>query len=486
MSQPAPPGRAEPPAPSGLRVVVANWRDAGHPEAGGAEVYAEQMAQELSDRGHKVTFLSAAYVGADAGLPARGRVEHLRSGGRWTVYPAVAWWLLRHRHDVDAVVDCQNGIPFFAPLWVRRRTAVVCVVHHIHTEQFGLHFPAPVAAVGRLLEGPFSRRVYGRRPAVAVSPSTAQALRSRLRWRGPIHIVPNGAPASTDPRTRDRRALLPTVVSVGRLVVHKRVQLLVEAAAKLAAHRPGLTVEIIGSGPELSDLRVLVETLGVGGVVSLPGRLDDEQVAAALDRAWLSVATTRGEGWGLSVLEAAARGLPTLAFEVEGVRDAVRPGRTGWLVDDGADLAAAMDVALDEVAEPSAAAELATACRDWAGEFTWANSGDRLEAVLMAEVRRCSSGRVDRREIVDEATLVELPADHGHALATVTAGLRGTDRAGVWRSRIWFLLTGCPSSSVPGVLARLGVRPESAVATRSASAEDLLRAEPLRGWTVPS
>ncbi len=484
MSAPTLPGGS---SSDRLAVVVANWRDRGHPDAGGAEVYAERLAEELAAYGHRVTFLSAAYP--SAAPEPDSPVEHVRGGGRWTVYPWVAWWLVRHRRTVDVVVDCQNGIPFFSPLWVHRRAAVVCVVHHVHTAQFGLHFPAPVATVGRWLEGPVSARVYGRRPAVAVSPSTAQALRARLRWRGPIHIVPNGAPdaeaAPAHGRARDAR---PTVVSVGRLVVHKRVRLLVEAAGQLADRRPDLRVEIIGTGPELPVLRALVSELGLGEVVRLRGRLDDEQVRAVLDRSWLSVATTRGEGWGLSVLEAAARGVPTVAFDVEGLRDAVRADHTGWLVPEGDDLADALDTALHVLAGPDAVGEMDAACRAWASEFTWSGSGDRLMSVVEAEVVRRSRAAPDRRSTGDEATLVELAPDEAERLPALRRKLRVTDRAGGWESRAWILLTACPQAQAEQVLARLGSDAGVGIGlatVRAATSEDLLRAVPLRGSRAP-
>ena len=489
MIEPALPVEPVPAPPHRLRVVVANWRDGGHPDAGGAEVYAERLALELAAAGHQVTFLAASYEpskGSEASAwtseTGEARVDHVRGGGRWTVYPWVAWWLVRRRREVDVVIDCQNGIPFFAPLWVRRRTAVLCVVHHVHTEQFGLHFPAPVAAVGRLLEGPATRRVYGHRPAIAVSPSTARALRHRLRWRGPIHVVPNGAPRPHDPGTDRLRTPMPTVVSVGRLVVHKRVALLIEAAGRLRPKRPDLRVDVIGSGPELPALRSLAQAECPGDSLVLHGRLDDADVERALDRSWLAVATTRGEGWGLSVLEAAARGVPTVAFCVDGLSDAIRPGRTGWLVEDGRDLAAAIDEALQVLADPAVARDMAAQCRAWAAEFSWAASGLRLRAVMESEVVSRSGRARERRSVVDEAVLVELGPSAADRVEAIAGSLRSTDRFGVWEARPWLLLTGCPLDMAAPVLARLHLGHALREGMpRVATTEDLLRAEPLRG-----
>ncbi len=465
-------------------VVVANWRDAGHPDAGGAEVYAEQMAAALHHRGYRVTFLAAAHPGgADSTAPDRDAadVRRVRAGGRWTVYPRVAWWLARHRSDVDVVIDCQNGIPFFAPLWVRRTTAVVCVVHHVHTDQFGRHFPTPVAALGRWLEGPVASRVYGRRPAVAVSPSTARGLRQRLGWRGSITVVPNGAPPVGPERDHAQRAVEPTVVSVARLVVHKRLDLLIEAARRLTALVPGVQVRLIGSGPEAAHLTALMS--GLRGVVTPTGWLDDAAVAAELDRAWIHVVTTAGEGWGLSVLEAAARGVPTIGFDVEGIRDSVRRGRTGWLLPDGADLAAGLAAALRELSVPDRAASVAAACQEWACEFSWEGSAGRLMAVLETELERRRGVDQERRQVTDDAWVVELRA-RPEASGDVAARLRRSDRTGAWRGRPWWLLQQCGRSGVEVVLRRLGRSVDDVVSMRPATDEDLLRAVPLRTWVT--
>jgi hypothetical protein len=89
------------------------------------------------------------------------------------------------------VLDCQNGIPFFAPLVLRRKVPVLCVMHHVHTAQFGVHFGRAMASAGRLLEGPAARWVYRRHACVAVSPSTVAAMRERLGWPGDIYLIPN-------------------------------------------------------------------------------------------------------------------------------------------------------------------------------------------------------------------------------------------------------------------------------------------------------
>jgi hypothetical protein len=80
--------------------------------------------------------------------------------------------------------------------------------------------------------------------------------------------------------------------------------------------------------------------------------------------------------------------VPTVAFDVDGLRDAVRDGVTGWLVPDGESLEDTVERALKELSDSRRRAEMAEACRDWAAQFDWARSADRMAALLDAAVRR--------------------------------------------------------------------------------------------------
>ncbi|WP_246267623.1 glycosyltransferase family 4 protein [Nonomuraea typhae] len=354
---------------AGQRIAVVNWRDPWHPAAGGAETYAWQMASRFAAAGALVCFVTARAPGQARRQTVDG-VRLARMGGLFTVYPLVLLWLLRRRSRFDVVLDCQNGIPFFTPWVLHRRTRVICVVHHVHDRQFGVHLSRWQAMLGRFLEGPASRWTYRGRQSVAVSPSTVAAMRERLNWLGPIAIVPNGVEPGS-PRAARSRA--PKLVCVGRLVAHKRVDLLLDAVPDLRARWPGLTVDIVGRGPEEERLRA---RLPEG--VTMHGYVREEVKEELISTAWLQVNASQGEGWGLCVLEAAALGVPTVAFDVDGLRDAIRHGETGWLVAEGADLAKGVAAAIDELDGTQS-----DRCRSWASGFRWDNSAERLATLAL-------------------------------------------------------------------------------------------------------
>ncbi|MEU9830501.1 glycosyltransferase family 4 protein [Streptosporangium sp. NPDC048047] len=381
----------------GVRVAVLNFREPQQSVAGGAEEYAWQVSRYLTGQGAKVWFATAREPGQPA-AERRDGVELRRMGNRYLVYLLVPLWLLLRRRRFDVVIDSMNGIPFFSPLVVRRRTAVICLVHHVHDRQFHAFFPPWLARIGCLVEGPVARLLYRRRTTITVSESSREDLRARLRWKAPIHVVPNGSPAAR-PVTMRELPGDPLVAYLGRLVGHKRVERVVGLAAELGDARPGLHVHVVGRGPESGELARRAAELGVADRVHLHGFLAEPAKNAVLGAALLNVTASEFEGWGLTVIEAAGFGVPTVAYDVAGLRDSVRDGVTGWLVRDGETLAEVVDRAIGELSDPARRAEIQTACRAWAGEFTWGRTGAAVTSLITAELRerRERSERPERR-----------------------------------------------------------------------------------------
>jgi glycosyltransferase involved in cell wall biosynthesis len=365
---------------TGVRVAIVNWRDPWHPDAGGAERYAWEIGRGLIARGARVVFVTARAPG-QARRDRHDGITVARMGGRFTVYPRVLGWLLARRRSFDAVLDCQNGIPFFTPCVLPRRVPVLCVMHHVHTEQFGVHFPRWLARAGRLLEGPGARLAYRRHACVAVSPSTVTAMRERLRWTGDIYLIPNGAPRPGPP---GRAADVRSVTWVGRLVAHKRAELLLPVAQRLAGS--GLTIDVVGRGPAAAPLAAAAAARGLDGALRLHGFVTEERKRELVAGSLLHLNTSQGEGWGLCVLEAAALGVPTVAFDTDGLRDAIWDTRTGWLVRDGETLEDVTERAIKELADPIRRRAVAEACRRWAASLSWDRSAERMAALIKASL----------------------------------------------------------------------------------------------------
>jgi glycosyltransferase involved in cell wall biosynthesis len=159
----------------------------------------------------------------------------------------------------------------------------------------------------------------------------------------------------------------------------------------------GAVIEVIGRGPAARPLAADITARGLADRVRLRGFLLEADKQAAVAGSLLHLNTSQGEGWGLCVLEAAALGVPTVAYDVDGLRDAVRDGETGWLVRAGQRIEDVAECAVKELSDPARRAEIAAACRRWAGQFDWDSSVSLMAGLIVtAHQRRARASRAAR------------------------------------------------------------------------------------------
>ncbi|MEZ4455982.1 MAG: glycosyltransferase [Gemmatimonadales bacterium] len=78
--------------------------------------------------------------------------------------------------------------------------------------------------------------------------------------------------------------------------------------------------------------RGMVRGLGLEAAVTFHGFVDEETKIRMFRTTWANVFPSPKEGWGITVMEAAACGTPSIASDSPGLRDSVVAGKTGWLV----------------------------------------------------------------------------------------------------------------------------------------------------------
>ncbi|MBV8981525.1 MAG: glycosyltransferase family 4 protein [Acidimicrobiia bacterium] len=352
-----------------MRVLFLAWRDLAHPQAGGSEVLVDRLALGLIARGHEAAVL--------CGGPVSPRpYPVVDAGGTYSQYLRAPFAYRRHFSDVDLVVDVENGIPFFSPLW--RRKPVLCLVHHVHEDQWATRFSAPVARLGRALEGRAMPAVYGRSLFLVVSQSTRRSLRDLGVPDERIRLITEGVDVGAT-ALGAAPSDLPLFVVLGRLVPHKRVDLLLRAW-RVVHRRVGGELVVIGDGPERERLQAVA-----GPGVTFTGHVTDDEKWELLRRAWLLVHGAHHEGWGIAVVEAAACGTPALAFDVAGVRDAVIDGETGVLVDYEAELTAAW---VQLAADDRTRRRLGDAARERAAALSWDATVTQFVAIAEEAVGR--------------------------------------------------------------------------------------------------
>lgn len=143
---------------------------------------------------------------------------------------------------------------------------------------------------------------------IAVSQRTHDLLRSELHYKGDLSLVANGIDYPTIAAAKvgtDKT----DIVFAGRLVRHKRVDLLLDAVAVLKKTRPNIRVAIVGGGPELERVKTQVERLKLADNVIVTGRLEhSSDVYSYMKATKVFVSPSTREGFGITILEAYACG----------------------------------------------------------------------------------------------------------------------------------------------------------------------------------
>ena len=199
-------------------------------------------------------------------------------------------------------------------------------VYNAHGWSFAPGVPSRHARLHLVLE-----RAAGRLPGsiIDVCDHDRELALSRGVGRPDQHVViHNGIPDAPTGSRADPWRDPPHLVMVARFEPQKDHATFLHALAGLLHRR--WTAEIIGDGPGRDDAIALAAALGVGGRVRFPGARRD--VAARLAGAQIFVLTSHWEGLPLTILEAMRAGLPVIASDVGGVREALEDGLSGLLV----------------------------------------------------------------------------------------------------------------------------------------------------------
>jgi len=113
--------------------------------------------------------------------------------------------------------------------------------------------------------------------------------------------------------------------------------------------------------------------------------VSDEKKRELLQRSWVAVNPSSMEGWGVTNIEANACGTPVVGADVPGIRDSIADGTSGVLVPH-ADVDALTDALRGLIGDPTRLEQISESSMEWAGNFSWERSADRLFSVLQRAV----------------------------------------------------------------------------------------------------
>jgi glycosyltransferase involved in cell wall biosynthesis len=177
------------------------------------------------------------------------------------------------------------------------------------------------------------------------------------------------------------------IAYLGRLEPYKRVDLLLRAVAARVPRFPELELVVVGRGAEGEALAALASELGIAARVRFTGFVSNAERDASLAKARVCVCPSLKEGWGITVVEANALGVPVVATDAPGLRDAVRRDKTGLLVPDGPPerfVAGLVDALSQLLPDEPRLSLLSQAAVEWARRFDWDTSARKMAETIEA------------------------------------------------------------------------------------------------------
>ncbi len=342
---------------------------------GGAERWYRSLAERLAAQGHNVTYFTLKQW-ADDNAPDIPGVRVISTGSRMALYSAnnkrriwpplrfgmgLLWHLLRHGRDYDRLH--MMSFPYFSVLAAgvlqplgKYRIAVDWF--EVWSRSYWRAYLGPLGIVGWTIQ-----KLCARIPQQAHVFSTVHG--ERLMELGlsqaPLRLA--GLYRETKPTPSQPPHSPATVVYAGRLIPEKRVGLLVEALALAMTKNTEFHAIIVGSGPEYDMLNERVGQLGLSDRLDMPGFVDQKALDAALGGATLLIQPSAREGYGLVVIEASARSVPSIvvASEDNAAVELVEDGVNGLVVP-AADPQMLADTILHGIAH---GAEMRVTTADW-------------------------------------------------------------------------------------------------------------------------
>lgn len=366
-----------------MNLVAVNWRDLRDPEAGGAEVHLYEILRRMVERGHRVTWFSCRFKGGGV-FDSYDGIDVIRRGqwfnANYVLPRAVRAFLTREK--VDLVIEDINKIPFYLPWHVN--VPVVPVIPHLFGKTV-FRETNPLFALYVYSWELLIPRVYRDCNFAVISGSTREDLIKRGIPADQVEVVLCGLDHARYRLLENvERYKTPTVVHFGRVRKYKAVDVVIKAFAKIKETLADARLVIIGDGPELTNLKRLAQRLGLDREVEFTGRLETEKMVDVLNRCHLFMNASPKEGWGLTVLEANACGVPVVGSNRPGLRDSILDNKTGFLVEYG-DVDAFARKGLELLRDGDLWARMSSAALEWARSMTWERTADEMEKFFLRE-----------------------------------------------------------------------------------------------------
>lgn len=312
-----------------MNILWFTWKDLKNPLAGGAEVVNEEIAKRLVSNGHEVKILVGGFYCAKPKEIIDG-YEVIRVGNRWSVYWQAYKYFKKNLRDwPDLIIEEVNTIPFFTQFYSKSNRIIL--FHQLCREVWFFEMSPPLSWLGFGLESVYLR-ILNKNKVLTISASSKTDLQ-RFGFDGDkISIFQLGCEVSPakDPE-EIKKYRRPTLLSLGSIRNMKRTIDQIKAFEITKKEIPELQMKIAGEGKGKYFRKVIgaIDNSKYKKDIEYLGRVSKEKKLELMQKSHLIAVTSVKEGWGLIVTEAATQGTPAVVYNVDGLRDSVKNGKTG-------------------------------------------------------------------------------------------------------------------------------------------------------------
>lgn len=354
-----------------MNILILNWKDIKNPTAGGAEIVTYEHARRWAAGGHSVMWLTSSFEGLKDEEEIEG-IKIRRFGNIYSVYLYAPFFYLRNRKRFDLVVDEVHGIPFFTPLFVRKPTIVL--IHEIAGQIWDYMYPFPINFLGKFLEKIYLL-LYKNKHFWADAEATIDELVKNGVKRHNCKSIPcpGNLPVLKNLPIKDKK---PTFVWISRIVKMKGIEDVIEAFSLIIKKLPSAKLLIVGDGQEdyVNYLKKeILKKHNIEKSVKFLGFLTESEKAKILKNSHLLLHASVKEGWGIVVIEAASQATPSVVYNVPGLSESVKDGKTGLVLNKNIPEEMS-EKAIDLIKNKARYRKMQNESLKWANSLNWDNA----------------------------------------------------------------------------------------------------------------
>lgn len=329
-----------------MKILILNWRSIKDPLAGGAELATLEYSKRwVKKHNAEVTWMCAPYkIGLKkekingikfhyVGYPLE-RDKTLKMVFLFPFFYILVYleYLKSYKNKIDLIIDQSHGIPFLTPLYSKEK--IILYIHEYADKIWDKMFNFPINIIGKILESNFLK-FYKKVITITGSIGTKNDLIDNLAFnKDNIHIVNYSINLKVleKPTTKYNNF---TILYLNRVVKMKRPEIAINVFSKIKKIIPNSVLILAGryDSNYKKELEKLVTKLNLEDVI-FKGFIDEEEKINLLQKSHVLINTSMKEGWGLVNIEANSQGTPVVAFNVEGCKESVKTGVSGYLAED--------------------------------------------------------------------------------------------------------------------------------------------------------